>query len=142
MKFCKTCGFGMDESAGVCTNCQTVMDQDNTLSDEKLKELSNRIKINGIIWLIIGILQITSFIGAIVGILNIISAIRDLKTSKTIFTYRVGLVKAYTPVTSAVITLIYNLIFGCGFGVIGSLYYFFGIRGYVMDNKDYFNTLK
>ena len=142
MKFCKTCGYGMDESAEVCTNCNSAMDEVNTMSDDKLKELSNRIKINGIIWLIIGICQVLSFVCAIVGVLNIISAIRDIKTSKTIFTYRVGLVEAYTPVVAPIIVFIYNLIFGGIIGIAGSLFYFFGIRGYVMDNKEYFNTLK
>ncbi len=142
MKFCKTCGYGMDEIAQQCTNCGSMMDSANTMSDDKLKELSNRLKINGIIWLIIGICQVCSFVCAIVGILNIISAIRDLQSSKNVFTYRVGLVNAYTPITGFVITLIYNLIFGGVIGIVGSLYYYFCIRGYVMDNKDYFNTLK
>lgn len=142
MKFCKTCGYGMDEIATQCTNCGSMMDAENTMSDDKLKELSNRIKLNGIIWLIIGILQVCTFFFSIVGILNIISSIRDIKTSKNVFTYRVGLVEAYKPITAPVIVLIYNLIFGGVIGVVGSLYYFFCIRGYVMENKEYFNTLK
>ncbi|MBQ8849784.1 MAG: hypothetical protein IJ011_05600 [Clostridia bacterium] len=142
MKFCKTCGYGMDESAQICTNCNSAMDNVNTMSDDKLKELAKRIKINGIIWLIIGICQVCTFVCAVVGILNIISAVRDIKTSNTLMTYRVGLVKAYEPLTGPIIVFIYNLIFGGVIGIAGSLFYFFGIRGYVMDNKEYFNTLK
>ena len=145
MKFCKTCGYGMDESATVCTNCNNEMNEANTLSDDKLKVLSERIKINGIIWLIIGICQVIMFVNplsVVVGVLNIFSAIRDLKTSKNVFHYRVGLVNAYKPIVSPIITLIYNLVFGWIFGVAGSIYYFVAIRGYVMENADYFNTLK
>ena len=132
----------MDESAQICTNCNSAMDNVNTMSDDKLKELAKRIKINGIIWLIIGICQVCTFVCAVVGILNIISAVRDIKTSNTLMTYRVGLVKAYEPLTGPIIVFIYNLIFGGVIGIAGSLFYFFGIRGYVMDNKEYFNTLK
>ena len=142
MKFCKYCGYGMGDAQERCTNCGSMMDQYNTLSDDKLKELSRRIKLNGIIWIIIGVLQVFSVAFAIVGVLNIISAINDIKGSERVFTYRVGLVQAYKPILSHVIVFAYNLIFGGVVGVIGSLYYFFFIRGYVMSNADYFNTLR
>ena len=145
MKFCKNCGYGFDESVSVCGNCNTELNAENSLTDEKLKVLSDRIKINGIIWLIIGIIQVVLFISplsVIVGVLNIFSAISDLKTSKNVFHYRVGLVRAYKPLVSPIITLIYNLFFGWGFGVAGSIYYLIGIRGYVMKNADFFNTLR
>ena len=142
MKFCRNCGYGMGEEWTQCSNCGSVMDNNNTMSDDKLKELSNRIKINGIIWFIIGVIQCCTAVFSIVGVINIISAIRDLKTSKTVFTYRVGLVQAYKPLLAPAIVFVYNLIFGGVIGVVGSLYYFFGIRGYVMDNADYFNTLR
>jgi hypothetical protein len=142
MKFCRNCGYGLENEVGVCTNCNTVMDAGNTLSDDKLNTLSERIKINGIIWLVIGIFQLCTGVFFIVGILNIISAIQDLKASKNVFHYRVGLVNAYKPLVSPIIVFIYNLIFGGVIGVIGSIYYFLGIRGYVMDNKEYFAALK
>lgn len=142
MKFCKTCGYGMDETAQICTHCTTQMDKANTLSDDKLKELANRVRISAIIWLIIGIVQVCMVATCIVGFLNIWTSIQNLQISKNMMTRRVGLVKAYTPMTGFIITLLYNLIFGGVIGIVGSLYYYFCIRGYVMDNKEYFNTLK
>ena len=142
MKFCKNCGYGSDNNVAVCANCGSEFTPANTLSDDKLNTLSERIKINGIIWLIVGILQICTGVFFIVGILNIITAINDLKASKNVFQYRVGLVKAYEPLVSPIIVFIYNLIFGGLIGIAGSLYYFICIRGFVMENKDYFNTLK
>lgn len=142
MKFCKTCGYGMDESAAVCTNCNSQMDAVNTMSDDKLKTLADRVKLNGIIWIVIGILQLCTGVFFLVGILNIISGVGDIQTAKKMPIYRVGLVNAYKPIVRPVIVFIYNLIFGGVVGVVGSLFYFFGIRGYVMDNQDYFNTLK
>ncbi len=142
MKFCKNCGYGFEEHVEVCGNCNTVLTPENSMTDEKLKVLSNRIKINGILWLVIGILQCFSAVFCIVGVLNIISAVQDLQTSKTVFHYRVGLVQAYKPMTGFIITLLYNLIFGGVIGIVGSLYYYFGIRQYVMDNKDFFDKLR
>ena len=144
MKFCKTCGRGLLEEVAVCPNCNSTMNEANTLSDDKLKTLSNNIKIESIIWIIIGIYQCLHFFSPLtilVGVLNIISAVKGLKWSKDIFYYRVGLVNAYKPMATSIIVLIYNLLFGGVVGVIGSIYYFVAIRGYVMDNKDYFNTL-
>ena len=145
MKFCKTCGYGMGEELAVCTNCNSEMNEANTLSDEKLKKLSKHIKIESIIWLVIGICQcmcIISPLTVIVGVLNIISAAKGFKWSKNVFHYRVGLVDFYKPFVSPIITLLYNLIFGAVVGVAGSIYYFVAIRGFVMKNQDYFNTLK
>ena len=142
MKFCKTCGYGMADQALYCTHCNNKMSPANTLSDGKLNTLASRVRLNGILWIIIGVLQLISGVFFVVGILNIISGFGDLKTAKNIPTYRVGLVSAYTPVVMPVIALIYNLLFGGIIGIIGSLFYFFAIRGYVMDNKEYFNTLK
>ena len=142
MKFCKNCGYGVDDHLDVCGNCNTAMDATNTLTDEKLTTLADRVKINGIIWLVIGILQIVTGAFFIVGILNIFSAISDMKVAKEMHYRRVGLVQAYTPMFRPVVTLIYNLIFGGVIGVVGSLYYFICIRGYVMENKEYFDTLR
>lgn len=142
MKFCKNCGYGLENNVDVCTNCGCIMSAENTLSDDKLRTLSERIKINGIIWLVIGILQLCTGVFFLVGILNIISAIRDLKASKNVFHYRVGLVKAYEPLVSPIIVFVYNLIFGGFIGIAGSLYYFFCIRGFVMENREYFDALK
>lgn len=49
MKFCKNCGYGVDDHLDVCGNCNTAMDATNTLTDEKLTTLADRVKINGII---------------------------------------------------------------------------------------------
>lgn len=145
MKFCKNCGYGLENDVQLCPNCNSEMNAENTLSDNKLVVLSERIKINSIIWIVIGIFQVLCFFSpltVIVGILNIISAVKGLKWSKDIFHFRVGLVKAYSPMLGSIITLLYNLIFGGVIGVVGSIYYLLCIRGYVMENKDYFNALK
>ena len=142
MKFCKNCGYGVDESLDVCGNCNAAMDAANTLTDEKLTTLADRVKINGIIWLVIGILQLFCIYSIPLGLWNIYAAYTNLKVAKEMPIRRVGLVGVYEPIVSPIINLVLNLILGAGFGVIGSLYYLICIRGYVMENKEYFNTLK
>ena len=142
MKFCKTCGYGMDESAAICTHCNTAMDEQNSMSDAKLKTLADRVRINGIVWLVIGIMQLFFIYSIPLGLWNIYAAYTNLKVAKEMPIRRVGLVRVYEPIVSPIINLVLNLILGAGIGVIGSLYYLIFIRGYVLENRDYFNTLK
>ena len=132
----------MDESAAVCSNCNTEMNAESSLSDEKLKSLADRVRINGIIWLIIGIAQLFCIYSIPLAIWNIWCAISNFRTAKRLPTYRVGLVGVYRPIVSPIINLILNFVLGAGFGVIGSLYYLIFVRGHVMSNQEYFNTLK
>jgi len=101
------------------------------------------LKTNGIIWLIIaGIQIIVGLFGAwfvlIVGVLNIVSAVTDIKNRERILTNQNGIVKAYQPITNAIITLIYNIVIGGLIGVLGSIYYLVFVRGFVMENKNQF----
>ena len=111
-----------------------------------VQQLSQKINTNGIIWIVIGVLQILfGFIAifpAIVGVLNIISGVNDMKYSKAILVNPVGIVSKHEPTTSAIITLVYNILVGGVVGVIGSIYYFVAIRGFVMNNKDAFLSLE
>lgn len=108
-----------------------------------LNTLSQRLNTNGIIWLAVGILQILGgfFINwflLIVGVLNIISSVRDIQYSKTLLENPNGIVAKFKPVAAPIITLVYNLVVGGVVGVVGSIYYFFAIRNYVMENEQFF----
>ena len=110
-----------------------------------LFQLSERIKINGIIWLVVGIVQI--IIGMqwgwgllLVGGLNIASSIQDMNYSKTVLTSPQGIVERFRSLTGPVIVLVYNLIFGGVIGVAGSVYYLVGVRNFVLSNERIFIT--
>ena len=118
-----------------------------TNNSEKHREivttLSSRLRMNGIIWFIIAGIQIViglcgTWAPLIVGVLNIISAINDLKLSKQVLVNQSGLVKGFEPMTSTIITLVYNAVVGAVIGIGGSMYYMFAIRKYVLDNKEAF----
>lgn len=148
MKYCTHCGKELMDEAVICVGCGCAVPGARGKStynpaidnDTLLNILSQRVNTNGIIWLVIGILQILGglFINwflLIVGVLNIISSVQDMNYSKTVLENPTGIVAKFEPITGPVITLIYNLLIGGVIGVVGSIYYFVAIRNYVMENK-------
>lgn len=172
MKYCSKCGKELRDDELFCSGCgnpvnaasqqpiqaqqpiygrqtiqvqQPVQGQVNT--EYLLSQLSEKVKINGIIWLVIGALQIFAGIFAywpilIVGLLNIVSAIMDINYSKTVFQNPTGIVAKFEPLVGPIITLIYNLVVGGVVGVIGSVYYFAVIRQFVLNNKSGFARIE
>ena len=151
MKYCRNCGKELLDEAVVCVGCGCSVDgqsinNKSTDGPTLLNTLSQRLKINGIIWLVIGVLQILGgvFIDwflLIVGVLNIISSVQDMQYSKTLLEKPSGIVAKFKPSVGPVITLVYNLVIGGVIGVVGSIYYFIAIRNYVMENKQFFESL-
>lgn len=145
--YCSNCGNKLEDGVKFCSNCgHGVANVKNTINvtHEHLNVLSSRLNTNGIIWIVIGILQVLggiylNWVLLIVGALNIISSVQDMNYSKTMLENPNGIVERFEPLTGPIITLVYNLIFGGVIGVVGSLYYFFAIRNYVMENKNVFS---
>ena len=152
MKYCVKCGNELLDEAVVCTKCGCAADltQSQAISqnnNDLVNELSNKVKTNGIIWLVIGCIQIllglfVQYVFLIVGILNIVTAISDINYSKQVITSPVGIYKKFEPLVMPIITLIYNLVFGGVIGVVGSVYYLVAIRGFVMNNRSKFEHIE
>lgn len=151
MKYCTHCGKELVDEAVVCVGCGCAVAGTTARKAptpaELINTLSERVKTNGIIWLVIGIIQILigiflNWYVLIVGALNIISSIQDMTYSKKVLDDPDGIVKKFEPLTGPIITLIYNLIFGGLIGVAGSIYYFVGIRSFVMENKTAFYQME
>lgn len=66
------------------------------------------------------------------------SAVQDINYSKTLAANPVGIVEKVKPLTSAIISLIYNLVIGGIIGVAGSIYYLIAVRGFVLKNEQAF----
>jgi len=154
MKYCTHCGKELLDEAVICMGCgcatgtyQPQQAQKPTVSrGELLNTLSQRLNVNGIIWLVIGILQIIGGIFwnwylLIVGALNIISAVKDMRYSKELLVCPGDIVARFDSLVGPIITLVYNVVFGGLIGVAGSIYYFVAIRKYVMENKQAFASL-
>ncbi|MBQ8769495.1 MAG: hypothetical protein IJZ15_07650 [Oscillospiraceae bacterium] len=152
MKYCTHCGKELFDEAVICPGCGcSVNGQTNTAygavdCSGLINTLAQRMNINGIIWLVIGILQVIggltlNWFLLIVGVLNIISSIQDMNYSKALPDNPTGIVAKFEPLTGPIITLVYNLVIGGVIGVVGSIYYFVAIRNYVMENKQAFESL-
>ena len=145
MKYCTHCGKELFDEAVICTGCGCAVEGAAPITDSNalLQQLSQKLNTNAIIWIVIGCLQILGgiFINwfmLVVGVLNIISSVNDMSYSKTVLENPSGIVARFEPLTAPIITLVYNLVIGGVIGVVGSIYYFLGIRSFVMENKDAF----
>lgn len=148
MKYCSHCGNEIMDDAVVCVKCgcsTTPNNQFVSTPPNFIQQLSDRVKINGIIWLIIGILQALlgltiNWVLLIVGALNIISSVQDLNYSKEVLNSPAGIVEKFKPLTGPIIVLVYNLLFGGIIGVVGSIYYLVGVRNFVLSNESSFSS--
>ena len=158
-KFCTHCGNEVNENAVVCVKCGCAIPRTHTFSNSQathfsqnspissypdiVNTISQRIQTNGIIWIVIGAIQIllgisVNWVVLIVGILNLVSSIQDINYSKSFPLNPVGIVNKVKPLTGPIITLIYNLVIGGIIGVAGSIYYFIAVRGFVLENEQTF----
>ena len=155
-KFCTHCGSEVNENAVVCLHCGCAVPQNNgnrTLyhpqnsqsvsSNTIVNTIAQRYQINGIIWIVIAVIQLLLGISGVwtalvVGVLNLVSAVQDVNYSKNLPAAPIGIVDKVTPLTGTIITLAYNLVIGGVIGVAGSIYYLVAIRGYVLENREAF----
>ena len=154
MKYCQYCGTKLADEAKFCSSCgkSAYMPYQaapphgacgTSHHQTLINTLSTRMNTNGIIWVVIACIQIIIGLSGvwftlIVGVLNILSAVSDIKTSKAILTNPIGIVQNHTPISGAIVTLIYNVVIGGVIGVLGSIYYLVCVREYVMENKAQF----
>lgn len=144
--YCETCGSQIDDDSVFCQNCGFTVKSHPDFrvnADSLLTSLASKVRINGIIWICIAVIQIllgifVNWILLIIGVLNLVSAIGDINYSTVILKNPVGIVKKYEPLTGPVIVLIYNLVFGGLIGVVGSIYYLVAVRSFVLTNRDIF----
>lgn len=152
-RYCTYCGNEVNENAVVCVKCGCAIPGASTHSSQGgythvtpvsiVDTITQRIKTNGIIWIVISAIQILlgiflNWTFLIVGVLNLVSSIQDLKYSKEFPNRPVGIVAKVKPIATAIVVLVYNLIVGGIIGVAGSIYYFVAVRSYVLENEQAF----
>ena len=147
--FCSNCGKELNNNAKFCDNCGSGLNGTANINNAKslLSQLSDRYKINGIIWIVVAAIQVIlgitiNWICLIVGVLNLISGIQDINFSKSMLVTPNGIIDKIKPLTGAIIVLIYNIVFGGILGVAGSIYYLVGIRSFVLNNENEFRVLE
>lgn len=152
MKYCTHCGKELLDEAVICPGCGCACAvgaayQTPAANDNLVSTLADRVKINGIIWIIVGSLQIffalfVDWFVLIVGVLNFISAIQDMNYSSKVRSHPVGIVEKFQPLVWPIIVLLYNLIFGWVIGIAGSIYYLAAVRNYVITNTAAFRDIE
>ena len=112
MKFCTHCGKELFDEAVICPGCGCAVGTASVPAAGKndlLTKLSERVKMNAIIWIVIGVLQVIiglcgTWLPLIVGVLNLVSAAKDMTYSKTVLENPNGVVKNFESLTSPIIT--------------------------------------
>lgn len=152
-RFCTYCGNEVNENAVVCLKCGCAIPKQGTYSNNQtsnayispetlVNTVTQRIKTNSIIWIVIGSLQILigifNWLLLVVGILNLVSAIYDLKFTKSFADKPVGIIAKVKPIGGTIAVLIYNLLIGGVVGVLAVVYYFIAVRSYVLENESTF----
>ncbi len=145
MKYCTKCGQQIHDEAVICIHCGCSTAEKGASNstvggapDQLLNSLSQKIHTNAILWMVLGVIQCVTMIGIIAGIWNIYAAWNDLKYSKECLTNPRGIVQRFEPVNGYIIALVINLVLGGVIGVVGVAYEMIAIRGFVMENKSYF----
>ena len=113
--FCNKCGKEIQGDVNFCNSCGNPLNGVGNNAEKLLHQLSERYKINGIIWIVVAIIQIilgifVNWICLIVGVLNIISAIQDIIFSGKMLKNPNGIVDKVRPLVGAILILIYNVI--------------------------------
>ena len=175
MAFCQNCGKQIQDNSEFCSSCgQRLNNQapppymnynyayvNNNPTSNLVQNLSKKVKINAIIWIVVASLQVViGLANLMIGILynmayiylnpgttnivlglfvllvsalNYFGAARDFKYSKEVLVKPVGIVDKFSPIGGCVANLIYNLLLGGVIGIAGSIYYFF-VRSFVNSN--------
>lgn len=172
MAFCPKCGKKVADGSRFCPGCgravgaQFAQSSTYQQSLNALQQLSSKVKINAIIWIVVASLQviigayniivgcaliadydegmvniITGIFVLIVAVMNYISASRDNKYSKEILNKPVGIFSKYSPIGAYIGNMIYNLLFGGIIGVAGAIYELY-IRNFVISNKNLFDNIE
>ncbi len=143
--YCYYCGSSLMEDAVICVKCgcSTVGNANSFITeDEKsqyYRKLSDYEKTSGIIWLVIGIIQVLTVVGIICGIWNIVMAVQRLNYSKELMKKPPNVVKTFeSQMTGLIIILVLNIFLGALIGVIGAAFDFY-VRDYVLSNKEKYN---
>lgn len=178
MKYCSHCGRKLLDEAVICPGCGCAAAANNTAKNmygnynnggggkafvsggaafnydnaaDLIGKLSDRIKINGIVWIVIASLQIlfglaligygVGLLPLILGIVNLVGGIKDIGYSKDIFLNPTGITAKFEPVAGLICTALFNFIIGGVVGIAGSIYYALAIRQFVMDNREAFDVI-
>jgi hypothetical protein len=158
MKFCPACGKPLSSGGNFCGSCGNAVDavlpavgiqQAHGLGlahtiprydagEQTIRRIADYERVSGILWLILGIVQVLMIVTIIVGIWNIVAAVSRLNMRPMILARNARVPAAYEGVTQLIVIGALNLLLG---GVIGVLFVIFDfiIRDMVLGNRHLFD---
>lgn len=159
MHFCPACGCALSSGGRFCAACGTALhppvnaqvthpatrdDVDTPMpghdvGEQTLRRIADYERISGILWLILGIVQVLMIVTIIVGIWNIYAATTRMKLQPLILARDSRVPAAYEGVGQLIVIGVLNLLLG---GIIGVVFVVFDfiIRDMVLSNRHLFNN--
>lgn len=185
MQYCSNCGNQTEDGVNFCKNCGAALDGGQVANNmppnqqgyqqgyqspyqayppmqDVLQQLSGKIRTQGIIWMIVCIIQYLAgtlyFYAAIdyswyggfyvdepvylvmgifmilVAAVNTVLCVTNFKYSQEILQRPIGILNKYMPVGGIIGMIIYNILFGGLVGIVGAIYAF-TVRSFVLTNQ-------
>lgn len=150
-KFCHSCGVNIPLGVFFCSNCGAKIGQQKTQDgvSEKvvidvhsngkntLKRLADYEKISGVLWIILGVIQVFTIIGIIAGVWNIYAGYSRVKIAPRVLLGDPDIPGIFDDMTQLIVIGLINFFLG---GIIGILFVIvdFVIRDQVLQNKSLF----
>ena len=159
MIYCTECGNQISDKAMFCPNCGNPVrptspnysysghSSGTGITDSQcVDKLAAKEQTSGIIWMVIAILQFMiglagAWIVLVIAILNALAAIGSFQKAKKVKQPYPGMVEEYDKqLTSFIISLVYNAVFGGVIGVAGNVFDLV-TRNYVLSNRAIFERM-
>jgi hypothetical protein len=158
MSFCTDCGAQLVTGAAFCSKCgmkqEAVAATASSMGaplytsyayaspaqqeDALIRRIAEYERISGILWIVLGVIQILCLVGIIAGIWNIFAGRSRLKFSPVIASRDATVPQAYDSITQLVVIGVINVLVG-GFIGVAFVAFDFYIRDKVLSNAHLFN---
>ena len=154
MPFCIACGTSQTMGDFYCSKCGspvganlpgTPMTQHGTVmensADHMIRRIADYERISGILWIVLGAIQVLSIFGILAGIWNIFAGISRIRLVTAIQQRDSSIPARFEGVASLVIIGVINLFLG---GIIGIVFvaFDFYVRDCVLSNRSIFNAMR
>lgn len=155
MAFCTACGTELLQTNRFCAVCGTQAGSTSESASRNfvappprvavdvqydvIRQVADYERISGILWLILGILQVISVFGIIAGVWNILAGISRIRLVRRIQARDPRVVAAFSGMAGLIVIGVINLLIG---GVIGVIFvaFDFYVRDKVLSNAQLFDA--
>lgn len=148
--FCRSCGNELSANVVFCNGCGVKVGSNQGSQNgagsrqmvtadvnATLRKISDYEKTSGILWMVLGGLQVISVFGIIAGVWNLYAGYTHIKISPRILASDSTIPSEFESLTPLIIFGLINLFLGGGIGIIFVIFDYI-IRGKVLENRDLF----